>query len=187
MARKVGHLRPALEAIGREMVSITQRRIHRGVPPPNAPLTRAVKQGKDPLRGTLKDDGYLLSSINYRVGLNKVAWGSDRPYARIQQFGGVVRAKGSKRLAIPASPETRTLMRRYGTTPRECIEGLKRAGWQVWIKGNAILGKRGKKGKIRTLFILKSSVRIPARPFLRFGFEEKRTVRQILEDHLGGR
>ena len=175
-------LRPALEEIGMGLVSYTQKRIERGNFPPNAPLTSAYKKGGKPLI----DTGRLLSSITYRISGNTVEVGTNVPYARIQQFGGVIKPKNAKKLAIPASWETRRLMRRHGETVRACLEGLKNSGWHIWFTDRAIMGKRGKRGKERVLFVRKSSVYIPARPFLRIGHAEKRFITAVFENFLSG-
>jgi len=183
LARKSEHLHDALDAIGREIVSITQRRIKRGVPPPNAPLTRALKGGSK----TLQNTGRLLASITHKVGHNFVAVGTDVKYAPIQQFGGIIRAKHGN-LAIPASRDTLGLMRRYGASVSACLDKMKEDGWRIWKSksGKSILGQKYRNGKptgkVKILFYLKPSVRIPARPFLRLGFEEKQVIKRILSE-----
>jgi len=183
---KVSDLRPLMEEIGARMVSVTQERIKEGVPPPNAPLTRAWKKGNDT---PLRDTGALMASLDYRAGAEFVAWGSNLPYARIQQLGGRVEPKKAKKLAIPAGWHTRRLMRRYGETPEKCLEGLKRAGWKIWFTDGAIMGrpprKRGR-AKPVVLFIRKEAVEIPARPFLRFEEPEKREIREAVREWLKG-
>jgi hypothetical protein len=51
------------------------------------------------------------------------------------------------------------------------MSGLKQAGYSVWTQSKTgtsgvVLAKKGKRGKIRLVFILKKSITIPARPFL---------------------
>ena len=178
---RLDNLQPAMQRIGRDLVSLTQKRIDRGVPPPNAPLTVAVKRGSK----TLRDSGRLYSSITYDVDSHGVKVGTNVRYAAIQQFGGTIRAKG-KSLAIPASAYTRTLMRKHGASPKEAIDSLKKSGWKIWTSksGGAILGKKGKRGKVRVLFILRRSVTIPARPFLKIESDEKSTVLYHLTKYL---
>lgn len=164
-----------MESLGRRFVSITQKRIDEGIEPPNAPLTRAWK--KNDL--TLRDTGRLVASIDYLAGRDFVAWGTNLEYAPVQQLGGEIKAKNAKKLAIPAGWHTRRLMRKYGETPKKCIEGLKQAGWKIWFTDKAIMGqpprKRGK-AEPMVLFIRKERVEIPARPFLRFEEPEEKAV-----------
>ena len=175
-----------MESLGRRFVSITQERIQKGIEPPNAPLTRAWKKNNLPLR----DTGRLMSSITYQAGRDFVAWGSSLKYAPIQQLGGEIKPKNTKKLAIPAGWHTRRLMRKYGETPRKCIEGLKKAGWRIWFTDGAIMGqpprKRGKAESI-VLFIRKESVEIPARPFLRFEEPEKEAFETEIQRWLAQR
>ncbi len=154
-----------LDRIGVLAVSLVQKNMETGSWIQNAPLTQAVKRGTKPLR----DYGDLFNSPAYRIEGNKVLIGINRPYAELIHNGGTIRPKTAKSLAIPASAETRKFMRMYGATPRDCIAGMQNAGYTVYRpKGkNVILAQKGKKGKTHMLFILRKSVTIPARPFLR--------------------
>jgi len=170
--------------VGRYMVSSTQRKIKEGVPPPNVPLTRAYKKGS---KLTLRDTGRLLSSITYKADSEKAVIGADVEYARIQQLGGVIKPKKARELYIPASWKTRQLMRKFGATPARCIEGMKRAGYQVYRpKGKkVIMARTGKRGKPFVLFILKRQVEIPARPFLGIDEKDKKVIKQKVLKWLG--
>ena len=111
------------------------------------------------------------------------------------QEGGTVTAKG-KSLAIPASYQTRLLMRKYNAQkPRELIEVMKADGYSVFRlkkegggSTNILLAKK-KRGEPFALFILKKSVKIPARPYLyldeadeKFVTNEiRKSVREILK------
>ena len=111
------------------------------------------------------------------------------------QEGGTVTAKG-KSLAIPASYQTRLLMRKYNAQkPRELIEAMKADGYSVFRlkkegggSTNILLAKK-KRGEPFALFILKKSVKIPARPYLyldeadeKFVTNEiRKSVREILK------
>jgi phage gpG-like protein len=98
-------------------------------------------------------------------------------YARIQQEGGVIRPKNAKALWIPAGPETRRLMTRYGaTTPARLVAAMGADGYGFYKTGGVFVaykkgrklktGREGKPGKAVLLFYIRSSVTIPARPFL---------------------
>ena len=154
--------------------SSADRKIKAGVPPSNSPLTARVKQGEF----TLRDSGALMRSIAPHAGKLWADASTKIKYARIQQEGGTVRARG-KGLWIPAGPQTRRLMKQYGAkTPGALIRAMKAAGYEgfytpparvycMYKKGRTLKsGGAGKAGKPFALFVVRSSVTIPARPFL---------------------
>lgn len=172
-------------AVGSRAVSIVQGGIMAGRFTPNAPLTKAVKQGDKVLR----DRGQLISSIAYKVEGNVVIVGTKHPAARLLHYGGVLTARNARYLAIPAGARTRGLMRSFGHTPRDCIEGMKNAGYSVWVSkaksdGGVILARKGKRGEEFVLFILRRSVKIPARPFMRLGEDGKRRLAAVVLQEL---
>lgn len=162
--------------VGRYMVSSTQRKIRQGVAPANAPLTVAVKKGGR----TLRDSGKLMASISYRGDAQKAVVGTNRIGATLQQFGGTVRAKNGKYLWIPASARIRALQRKYGFQATDVLDGLRRDGYVYWFtKGNGtgrcVRARKGK-GKPFSVFILKQTVKVPARPFLFVDDLDRRAV-----------
>jgi len=186
LSRRLNQMEGVLASIGRELVSATIKRIERGVPPPNAPLTQAWKKGSNT---PLRDTGRLMGSITYQVGpdwvkVGTIKVGTNVPYARIQQLGGTIRPKDVKKLAIPAGWHTRKLMRQYGETPRKCLEGLRRTGWKIWFREGSIMGQPPKRGRAKAepvvLFIRKSFVSIPSRPFLVVEEKEKKMIMRRL-------
>lgn len=88
-------------------------------------------------------------------------------YSRIQEFGGTINAKGGY-LPIPISDKAKTRSRNAkgarGIAPETLILRSKR--------GNLIIfEKRGKRNpKLIPHYVLKKSVTLPARPFMRPGF-----------------
>lgn len=162
--------------VGRYMKSSTQRKIRQGVAPANAPLTVAVKQNNL----TLRDSGELMTTISCRSDAQKAVVGTNRIGARLQQFGGTVRARNGKYLWIPASAKIRTLQSRYSFRATGVLEGLRRDGYVYWFSKDHGTGRcvRARKGKGRpfTVFILKKSVRIPARPFLYVDDLDRKTI-----------
>ena len=175
-----------LSGLGARAVSLVQKNIRDGAWEPNAPLTRAIKgQGAKPLM----DAGHLVSSITYRVEGNKLIVWTARPGADIAHSGGTIRATKSKFLTIPAGRATRRLMESYGLTPRACIEGMRKAGFDVFFRQE----KGGKSGGVlylppnakkntqpELLFILKKEVKVPARPFLRLPDESLAVLSRYL-------
>lgn len=170
-----------LGKVGDYLVSKTLNRISSNVPPPNAPLTVAWKQNTL----TLRDTGLLMSSIHKFVANNSLYVGTDRLYAPIQQHGGTIHSKNAQKLAIPAGWDTRRIMRGKGVSPRSTIAALKAEGWKIWFTERAIMGRPpGAKKEGRVLFVRKSSVTIPARPFLYIDEEDTSIIRQIIKGAL---
>ena len=186
-----GSLEPTMRRVSKYLVSSAVRKINGNIPPENAPITQEVKQGNK----TLRDDGQLMASIAPQSGKDWAAAQTNKKQAKILQEGGTVTAKG-KSLAIPASYQTRLLMRRYNAQkPRELIEAMKADGYSVFRlkkegggSTNILLAKK-KRGEPFALFILKKSVKIPARPYLyldeadeKFVTNEiRKSVREILK------
>lgn len=102
---------------------------------------------------------------------------SDLVYAGIQDRGGTIHAKG-KKLAVPVGAG-RTLP--VGTGPRD-VPGL------VLVKsrrGNALLAKVRRDGKLDVYFVLKDSVTLKGRDYLEAAARESEsTVVEILEGEL---
>jgi len=123
---------------------------------------------------TLSDTGRLLQSIMSRapeVTPNSVAIGTNLEYARIHQDGGTIKPKKAKMLAIPLN---RVAAR--AKSARRWMDANKSLNPFVWkgIQGNKLfivyVEKRGKsKGKIKPMFLLVPSVKIPRRRFLGLG------------------
>ena len=176
---KKGCLEPTMRKISKHLQSSAVGKINRGIKPENSPLTQELKQGKETLKG---DTGNLMGSIAPHHGKTWAAASTNLSYARINQEGGTITAKG-KALAIPASFQTKQLMRKYNAQkPRELIESMKADGYSVFKLKNAngkstniILAKKGR-GKPFALFLLKRSVKIPARPFLYIDDADERYI-----------
>jgi|GEM_PF-1881729 len=83
--------------------------------------------------------------------------GTNLEYAAIHEFGGVVKPKTSKYLAIPVGS--------YTGSPRTHAD-LK---LRKTVKGNLVMVDAS--GKVQ--YVLKKSVEIPARPYMRPAFDEK--------------
>ncbi|MDE5899173.1 MAG: phage virion morphogenesis protein [Treponemataceae bacterium] len=182
---KNADLEPVMEHLSRVLVSSAQKKIHRGVPPENAPLTQEVKRGNK----TLRDTGLLWNSIAPHHGKKWASAGTNLAYARIQQKGGTVVGRG-RGLWIPAGAKTRRLMRQHNAqTPGELIGALRGAGYSFFSTKKAFCAK-SKRGKPFALFIIKRSVKIPARPFLYIDDEDERLInreiRRAVHEALGG-
>ncbi len=169
-----------LHKIGTYAVSAIQRQIVKGHYPSNAPVTSKVKKGSAPLRDTQG----LLSSIAYKTDNGSVLVGTNHPGAVINNYGGEINAKKSW-LFIPASSHTRTLQRRYGAGPAEVCRGLKADGFSIWRQGRALFyrekGRGSSKKTAHMLYILKKSVRIPPRQFMKLSGEDVDTLLEMLK------
>jgi phage gpG-like protein len=135
--------RKLLDDIGNYMVSSVVRRIKRGVPPPNSPLTVLNKEGGR----TLQDTGELIKSIHYQVKGNFVVIGTKRPFADVMQYGARITPKNAEKLAIPVGWRIRRDTQVYGV--KGVIERLKRQGWRIFFTDRAIAGTKGKGKKKR--------------------------------------
>lgn len=164
-----------LDRAGRLMASRIVARMQKGSFAENAPLTVALKGSSKPLH----DTGALLSSIHSRVEGDSAIVGTNRAYARFQQEGGTIRAKNpAGNLYIPASREVRMELRAVGGRPKTLIARYKARGWNCWRSGHAFFAGRDG-GRPRMLFILKSSVTIPARPFMYMDADDRRMIREV--------
>ncbi len=159
-----------LAAIGGMATEIIRGRIHSGKGfAPLSPATASYRgQGRP-----LQDTGALRDSITFEVVDGQtVSVGTNKPYAAIQNNGGVINAKKNW-LWIPAAG-TRQLQRRYGYGPTDVLNGLKAAGYSVFRIGRTVVWRekrktRNEEGKLvyktHVLYYLKKSVEIPARRF----------------------
>jgi len=126
---------PLMRGLAGRALSAILGRIDHGVGPENAPLTKAIKQGDQ----TLRDKGQLLGSLHGRSGRDFAEVASNHIAAIVnnptpddgRQFN-TVRPVKAKALTVPAGPQTRTMMRRYGHTPRAVIAGMQAAGYIIF-------------------------------------------------------
>lgn len=119
-------------------------------------------------RGNIKAQGLIRTrtlsrSIHQQVVEQNaeraaVEIGTNLEYAAIHEFGGTIRPKNSKYLAIPVGV--------YKDSPRR-HNNLK---LRKTSRGNLVLVSPS--GQVQ--YVLKSSVEIPARPYLRPAFDETR-------------
>jgi len=99
-------------------------------------------------------------------------------YARIQEYGGIIKAKSSKYLTIPLNDQA-ARMRETASTLRSLnlifVPGKDRGvAFLAQTKG------RGKNAKSTLMFMLKPTVRLPARPFLRPAFQSHEVIAKML-------
>lgn len=129
---------------------------------------RAMRQGGKTLRHT----GRLFNSIQFRPGPDSLQIGTSDKRARLLHFGGTIRPKRAKALAIPWDDSVKRSPRDYKNT---------------FIAKGIIFQKTGKGEKdIKPLFILRKSVKIPARPFLMFTPDDRGKLKARLTKHYMG-
>lgn len=75
---------------------------------------------------TLTQDGHLGDSITSKATDKEASWGSNRIYAAIHQFGGVIRAKTSKGLAFQLASGDNVVTRQV-TMPARPFLGVSNA------------------------------------------------------------
>lgn len=164
-------LEPTMKKISKFLVSSAVKKINGNIPPGNAPLTQAVKQGSN----TLRDNGQLMASIAPQNGKTWAAANTNVKYAKINQEGGTIQGK-TKGLWLPAGAMTRTLSRRFNAqSAGELIRSMRSAGYSFYRVKNVFFAKT-KKGKPFPLFIIKKSVKIPSRPFLYISKEDEKFI-----------
>lgn len=107
----------------------------------------------------------VVSNTEIRVGVFGV------PYARIHEKGGVIVPKTAKSLAIPIHSSVE------GKRAKN-VPGLFRP------KGSDMLFQKQPNGDILALFVLRKSVTIPARPYLKpaIGIARQRIIELVVSD-----
>lgn len=150
---------PIMRAIGVVLVRNTEDRFTAGRGPdgsPWAPLNpayAAIKRGPS----ILVASGMLRRSITFAAGQNNVVIGSNRVYAAVHQFGGVIKAK----------------------TPNGLRFFLGGAGPNL-LTGKAKKSKPGVKVEVKVM-----SVRIPARPYLGLNAADEADVMETVDGFIG--
>ena len=134
--------------------------------PPGSPPH--VNTGR--LKNSIQIDGSRLKDKNpmVRIGTNLV-------YARINEFGGRIGPRNAKALAVPIGVEGRRASRQAGGSIRHLDLAY------IPRNGKAPLRARvNMDGSIKPLFVLKKSVTIPARPYMRPSLElaKKKMVKE---------
>ena len=112
--------------------------------------------------GTLRRSVQIDSSGLSDTVNPKVRVGPNTPYAKILEYGGVIRAKNVRALPVPIGAAGRAARRAAGASIRSLDLFLIRR------KGRPpFLARKAGRGAIQPLFVLKPSVTIAARPYVR--------------------
>lgn len=97
-----------------------------------------------------------------RVGTNLV-------YAKIQEFGGVIRPKRARFLIVPVNDAARKYLRMNPQGPAGDKSFSLIKGKRQMLLAQVMTKGRGKKARqaFGAVFVLKASTRLPARPYMR--------------------
>lgn len=135
----------------------------------------AVKRGGNPLW----DTGTLARSFGWSLGMDRksVVIGNPMKYAALQNFGGTVTPKSAKFLAIPIAKMPKS------AKPRDfknTFFAKSRAGNLILFENLGTKGRgKNKTANIRPLFVMKTSVTIKPRPFMKWFPEMKAKAQEI--------
>jgi phage gpG-like protein len=161
MQRRCGSLAPVLKAGGDWAVSEIKERFQNATSVTGAawaPLKfPRVRGGSGP---PLRDTGVLRASFTSTFDETTLTVGTAQPQAPLMQFGGIVRPKKGKFLAIPMTKQAL----RAGS-PRN-MQGLR---FRMNPGGNSGAMMRGR----TTQFLLVKKTTVPARPFMGFSDQWK--------------
>lgn len=111
------------QAIGLELRNATDRRFKRGVDPDERPWPKSMRAYMQSGQ-TLRDTGLLQSSITFavdRAGLDFGVIGSNLKYARIHQYGGIIRPKKAKALKFQLADGTWAVVKKVVMPARPYI------------------------------------------------------------------
>lgn len=176
LKKKLDSPGPLLKSIGVLLVSSTRRRFREGKAPsgrkwkPLSKVTLAARRG-----GThpLLDKGMLRDSVNFQVSSDAVTIGTVLKQARVHQLGATIRPKRAKMLAIPLKKEARA------RSPRDFPDLF------VWRRfGKVFLARASTRGNLSLMYLLKRSVKIPARAFIGISREDERDMTDIVHEFI---
>ncbi len=158
--------------IAARMDTNTRMRFRTGTDPEGAPWRKPKWRKGQPLR----DTGVLLKSIHSKSSSAFAAVGTNNEYAKIHQFGGVIKPKTAKALAIPWSPEAKGVG--YASRfPRKLALVWPKGSKSGWLVESG--GSRRKHTKLP--YRLRHQVTIPARPVLGISQDDRTDVAEVIQ------
>lgn len=127
--------------------------------------------------GPLNDTGRLKASVGATIDRDRLLLTASHPGANLHQFGGVVRPKRAKMLAIPVTKEAKRIgSPRQNKFPRPLF---------VHAKGDrAVLAEAASDGTLTVHYVLRRSVTVPARPFLGFSERTQAKIDKLVQDRV---
>lgn len=174
---RAGDLTDPMKRIAAYGVSSTLGRFRDQAGPDGTPWPASRRGGK-----TLRDSGRLAASIAGRSDARSAVWGTNLAYAAVHQFGGTIRPRDARALAIPIHPSAQ------GRSPREWPDGeltlIARPGRPPLLV--RVIGGEGSRARRRwvLMYVLVRSVTLPARPFLGLSDGDVAVIVDALGDHV---
>lgn len=161
---KTGNLEPAFRDIGEYLMSAHRERFAAQQSPDGqawAALTpKYLKQKRKNKDRILYLDGYLANTLRYQVSADELTFGSNRPYAAIHHFGGVIN--------MPARMRTLHFkLQRDGSVGNKFVK-KKRSDFAQDVQGKPY------------------TVNMPARPWLGTSDADNLEILNIILRHLTG-
>jgi len=152
VARQVRDTAPVARDFGAHMVRTCVLRM------PRTAKWQPSAAGQSPAR----QSGALAASMTFEVasGGDAVEWGSGLVYARVQDEGGTIRPRRARALAIPLNDEAR------GKRPRDFPDLFLLPADAGDEHVGVLMRKTGVGDGLEGMFVLRKSVRLPARPYL---------------------
>lgn len=130
--------------------------------------------GNQPLR----DHGLLQASISATVTQEGIELAANSPGAPLHQYGGTIKPKAGRFLAIPVTAEAKRVgAPRKNRFPRFLFFVAAHSATNT-----GLLCERGSDGKLIVQYVLKTSVTVAARPFLGWSEATLRKITQLLAD-----
>lgn len=164
------NLEPLLKTIAMDMQKETQLNFKNQRSPDGQAWKKNRRGGQ-----TLARTGILKRSFTTYTYGNTAAVGTNVPYARIHQYGGVIKPKRGKYLAIPINKKAE------GNSPRDFDD-------TICIKAKNslyIVRKLDKKGKnLEFLYKLQKEVVVPERKFLGINDKMKNKYANLTKKHI---
>jgi len=164
---------PALRLIA---VSGCKADMARGVSPDGtryAPLRRPRPDGS----GTpLRDKGLLMASVGAKLTAKELILTASHPAANVHQYGATIRPATAKMLALPLTAEAKRIgSPRKNNFPRPLFVYHARSGRSLFLAEST-------GGKLTLQYLLKSEVRVPARPYLGFSKATLEKMGRVVAD-----
>lgn len=176
---KSGRQSELMDRIGFRLANRFKRRMAMGKFKPISSLTKGNRVGGGSGGKPLNDTGRLRQSLTHVVlSKDKVAVGSPVAYAALMQEGGTITPKKAQKLAIPVGRKVAALSQAKGV--RGALKELSKS-LDIWFTENRIFGTVPGSQKTETLFIRKSKVTIPPRPYLFIDEKDELVVAKTIE------
>ena len=181
-------LTPVWRQVAVYLAASTKQRFAAGVGPDGAPWRPLAHPRPRGAGNPLRDTGQLMASVTgqgaghvEQITPTSLTWGTNLDRAAIHQWGGTIRPKTGKALAIPLTVEAQ----RAGYArnfPRRLVlfQGTEHPFLVEWVgKGKG----KGKRQRMIRHYLLTPSVTIPARPYLGLNDDDAEEIGGILADH----